>query len=83
MVDSIGRGGDAGTLLRNGAVQWELWLFGLAATPIGFWLWHGLGPYFGLGAANGEVSRGAAIVSASLLALAVVLELVFYPLHRP
>jgi hypothetical protein len=80
IVDSFGRGGDGGTLVRCGAAQWELLLFGIIATPLGFWLWHGLGPYFGLGAAHGRVSRSAVFTSVCLLIVTVVLELAFYPL---
>lgn len=78
LVDSFERGGDGGTLLKNGASQWQLILFGLIATPVGFGLWHGLGSSFGLGASNGRVSRTAALASAFSLALVIVLELAFY-----
>lgn len=82
LVDSLGRGGDGGTLIRCGASQWELLVFGLVTTPVGFWFWHGLGQHFGLGVAHGRVSRGAVAVSIGLLAFTVVAELVFYPFHR-
>jgi hypothetical protein len=81
IVDSFGGGGDGGTLIRHGASQWQLLLFGSVATPIGFWLLHGLGPSFGLGVANGQISRSAAIVSVGLLAATIVIELFFYPLR--
>ena len=80
VVDSFDRGGDGGTLIRSGAAQWELLLFGACTVPIGFWLWHGLGPHFGLGAAHGRVDRGAVLVSGCLLTLTVAAELIFYPL---
>jgi len=79
LVDAFERGGDGGTLLRNGASQWQLFAFAALATPVGFWLWHGLGQHFGLGEAHGRVSRGAAITSACLLAFVVAMELAFYP----
>jgi hypothetical protein len=82
IVDSFGRGGDGGTLIHHGAAQWELILFGSITAPVGFWLWHGLGPHFGLGSATGRVSRGAVAVSICLLAATVVTELVFYPSNR-
>jgi len=81
-VDSFGRGGDGGTLIHSGAAQWELLLFGVVATPIGFWLWHGLGPHFGFGATQGRVNRMAVIVSTCLLAVLVVTELLLYPFYR-
>src|SRR4029077_4923338 len=43
--------GDCGDLLRNGAPNWHLWLFGALTAPIGLWLWHRQGPHFGLGMA--------------------------------
>jgi uncharacterized membrane protein len=78
-VDAFERGGDGGTLLRHGASQWQLLVFGAIAAPFGFWLWHGLGRHFGLGVTHGKVSRGAAITSACLLAFVVAMELAFYP----
>lgn len=74
-VDSFGGGGDGGTLIRQGAPQWTLLFFGLLTIPTGFWLWHGLGPHFGLGAARGEVSKSAAFVSVGLLTLTIVIEI--------
>ena len=78
LVDAFQRGGDGGTLLLNGASQWHLFLFATIATSVGFWLWHGLGQRFGLGAARGTVNRGAAILSVCLLASLIVIELAFY-----
>jgi hypothetical protein len=52
--------GDAGDLLRHGTPRWLLVAFGLPACGLGFYLWHGLGPSFGLGAARGQVDRRAA-----------------------
>jgi hypothetical protein len=79
LVDSFVQGGDGGTLIRFGASQWELLLFSVFTTPLGFWLWHGLGPHFGLGVARGSVSRGAVVASVWLLVVTVVTELAFYP----
>jgi hypothetical protein len=80
-VDSFGRGGDGGTLIRSGASQWELLLFGIITIPFGFWLWHGLGSHFGLGMAQGNVSKKAVFTSFGLLLVTIVTELVFYPKH--
>jgi hypothetical protein len=76
--DTFEQGGDGGTLLSHGAAQWQLLLFGALTMPVGFWLWHGLGPHFGFGPTQGKVTRAAAITSASLLAVLVLLELAFY-----
>ncbi len=53
------------------------WLFGLIAVPLGLFLWNGLGPSFGRGEAKGKVDWRAAVCSAVLLAIVVVIELVF------
>jgi hypothetical protein len=40
--------GDAGDLLKHQCPVGYLWLFGVAMIPIGFALWNGLGPAFGI-----------------------------------
>jgi len=52
--------GDAGEMLKHGAARWHLWLFAALTVPTGLWLWHGLGPHFGLGKSNGAVDRRVA-----------------------
>jgi hypothetical protein len=69
-------GADAGDLLRLGATHWQLILFGLLTVPLGFFLWHGLGSNFGLGKANGSVSRSAAITSVCLFIFVAVVEII-------
>lgn len=59
-VGSFDGVGDCGEMLRHGSQRWQLWLFGAATTPFGFWLWHGQGPHFGFAPANGQVDRGVA-----------------------
>jgi len=73
-VGSFARIGDAGDILRYGSPIWYLWLFGAATIFSGLWLWNGLGPNFGLGAAAGKVERRAAYFSCVLLVLTVILE---------
>jgi len=68
--------GDTGDMLRAGCPVWWLWLFGLVTFPAGLFLWHGLGPNFGLGFSGGKVDHRAAYVSCGLLVLTVMLELV-------
>ncbi|MBL7041797.1 MAG: hypothetical protein ISR77_24395 [Pirellulaceae bacterium] len=58
---TIVHAGDAGDMLRYGAAYWQLVLYGLVATASGFYLWNGLGSYFGLGKGNGEVDKSATI----------------------
>ena len=72
---SFDRVGDAGDMLRHGTPIALLWLFGLITIPVGFWLWNGLGPHFGLGASSGQVDRSSAYAVFALLVALVSLEL--------
>jgi hypothetical protein len=74
-VGSFSGAGDAGDLLRYGSPRWLLIAFGLATAPLGLYIWNGLGPYYGLGEANGRVNRRAAVVTLALLLLTVLAEL--------
>ena len=56
--------GDAGEMLKHGTARWHLWLFAALTAPTGLWLWHGLGPHFGLGKMAGAVDRGVAYATA-------------------
>ncbi len=69
--------GDCGTMLRHGSPIWSLWLFGAITMPIGLWLWHRQGEHFGLGAAKGQVSRGAAYRSLAASILLIVIAVAF------
>jgi hypothetical protein len=73
-VGSFGGVGDAGDLLRYGVPRWALVVFGVVCVPAGLWLWHGLGPYFGLGEAKGRVDRRAALGTVGALLAVVVIE---------
>jgi hypothetical protein len=72
----IADGADPWVMRENGSPTWVLVAFGLVAAPLGLYLWHRQGPHFGLGAAKGNVSPRAALVSAGLLASLVVIEYV-------
>jgi hypothetical protein len=72
---SIGGIGDAGDLLDHGVAPMLLWLFALVTIPTGLWLWHGLGPHFGLGS-GGHVDRWDGYVMLMMVVLVCVLELV-------
>jgi hypothetical protein len=76
---SFQRIGDAGELLRYGSPSWLLWLFGLIAVPFGLYLWNGLGPKFGLGAAAGKVDPRAARTTCVVLVLLLIAESAFSP----
>ena len=69
---------DTGIMLYYGTPRWIMLVFGSAASAAGMFLWHGQGSYFGLGAADGAVSRAAAMSSAFLLAGTVCVELMFF-----
>lgn len=79
-VGSFAGVADAGDLIELGASPWMLWVFGFLTIPAVFWLWHGLGPKFGLGAANGRVSRAAACAVTASLILVVAFEVIFSPI---
>jgi len=70
---SFDRVGDCGTMLRHGSEMWHLWLFGVVTVPLGFRLWHGLGPAFGLGPDRANVDRGVAIASFVVCVLLIVI----------
>ena len=73
-IGSFGKVGDAGDMLKHGSPLWLLWLFGVVTLPLGLYLWNGLGPRFGLGAAAGKVDHRVAYVSCTLLLLTLILE---------
>ena len=64
--------GDAGDMLRHGSTNWQLWLFGTITIPIGFLIWHRLGPKFGLGESDGRVEAWAAYLSLGLFVVMFV-----------
>ncbi len=74
-VGSFERIGDAGDLLRSGSATWQLWLFGVVATVIGFLLWHGQAGCFGFGPNARSVARQHAIGAAMILVALVIIEL--------
>jgi hypothetical protein len=76
-IGSFDRVGDAGDLLRHRAAEWQLWLFGLICVPAGFFLWHRLGPHFGLGESQGQVSIPAAYGCLGVLIVMVMLMTLF------
>ncbi len=46
----------------------------MIAVPLGLYLWNGLGPNFGRGEAKGKVDRKAAVCSATMLGVVVIME---------
>ncbi len=74
---SINRIGDAGEMLRHGTPAMLLWLFGAITIPSGLWLWHGLGPHFGLGNGRGQVDPRAAYVITVFALAVIVAEILF------
>ena len=50
-------------MMKHGSPMWILWLFGIITVPIGFLIWHRLGPKFGLGESNSNVDEWAAYLS--------------------
>jgi len=76
-IGSFERIGDSRQMLRHGSPIWLLWLFGVVTVPAGFWMWHRLGPRFGLGDANGAVDERAAYASLGLLISLLLLMVLF------
>lgn len=54
-LGSFSEVGDCREMLKHGSEKWQLWLFGLLTTPMGFWLWHGQGDHFGFGPGPREI----------------------------
>jgi len=69
--------GDAGDLLRHGAPIWQLWVFGSVTMVMGFFLWHRLGPRFGLGARPDPLSARVASTCFAMLFVLVGIEFLF------
>lgn len=70
-------GADASVMVMHGSPIWTLILFGVVTVPLGLYFWHRQGTHFGLGSAQGRVSRAAMIVSVCLFVGIFVLELLF------
>jgi hypothetical protein len=68
--------GDCGEMLRQGSSAWVLRLFGAIAVPIGFCLWNGQGPNFGLGPSQGKVNHRVAYATLVIFSLLVLLGLI-------
>lgn len=73
--------GDALSLMQHGTPAWGLGLFGLVTVSSGLWLWHGLGPRFGLGS-RAEPADPAAAVMMGAGALTLAAIEVFYLADR-
>lgn len=71
-------GMDTEIMLLLGASRWHLLLFGVPAIALGLYLWHGLGPHFGLGEAKGRVNRSAVVASVALISMTVLVELALW-----
>jgi hypothetical protein len=74
-IGAFDRIGDAGEMRRLGSPLWLLLVFGAGTAPAGLRAWHRLGPHFGLGSAQGQVSQRAAYWT--LLGLISILLLEF------
>jgi hypothetical protein len=76
-ADTFVQAGDVATIVKGGGSRWPPILFAIVTFPLGLWLWHGLGKYFGLNEGRGEVSRKASLISLGLLIIVVGLECSF------
>ncbi len=66
--------GDAGDLMHVGAQLWHLVSFGVLATALGCWLWHGLGAAFGFRNHLEKITWVAVAVTSALLVMTAALE---------
>jgi hypothetical protein len=66
--------GDCGELLRQGASQWQLWLFGALTMPMGLLLWHNQGSHFGFGPSKPHVDIRLAYGCLAVVCFSVALE---------
>ncbi len=71
--------GDAREMLLLKTPIWSLWLFGVVTIPVGFVLWNGIGPSFGLGPSKGIVDQQAATCSVIAFVVVTVLLLLLSP----
>lgn len=71
--------GDCGEMLRHGSPLWQLLTFGALAVPMGLWMWHRQGLYFGLGSAKRSVDR---ITTYGVLAVCLLLLMLEFVLGR-
>ncbi|MFG0296164.1 MAG: M50 family metallopeptidase [Maioricimonas sp. JB045] len=72
---SLSRIGDSGEILRQGGNVWSQWMFAVATVPLGFRLWHGLGPRFGFSEQPDNVTATTAVSCAVALLVVVTVEL--------
>jgi hypothetical protein len=73
--------GDAGDLLKHGSQPGLLYLFGAVTIPVGLWLWHGLGPQFGLGPRRESISWRSALISSGVLGMTLIAEVLLSESH--
>lgn len=74
--DSFFRAGDGGDMLLYGTPIWVMLAFGAITVPMGFYLWNGLGPWFGLGEARRRVDRRVAVYTFCVLVIIATVEIV-------
>jgi sterol desaturase/sphingolipid hydroxylase (fatty acid hydroxylase superfamily) len=65
---------DPWVMTQNGSPVWLLVFFGLLTAPLGLYLWHRQGFYFGLAEARGKVNMSVALVSTALFVVLVGAE---------
>ncbi|MEK6233132.1 MAG: M50 family metallopeptidase [Planctomycetales bacterium] len=78
---AVGDGGDPQVLTMNGVPVALQVAIGLPMVAVGIYLWHGIGPNFGLGEGKGKVDRRAAIGVAAAFAVVFVAELLLSPIQ--
>lgn len=69
---------DTAVILMSGGARYQTVIFGLITIPMGLYLWHNQGRYFGFGGEKGAVEKGAVMLSVGALMTIVLIELAFW-----
>jgi Peptidase M50B-like len=75
---SFDRVGDCGEMLKHGSQVWQLWLFGIVTAPLGLWMWHNLGAYFGFGKDANSIRSAVAFGFLAVFVFLAVLGFVVF-----
>ena len=68
---------DGPAILAAGGSIWSILLFSLVTVVLGFFLWNGLGPHYGLSKNRQPIDRHAALIAAIACMLMVAAEMGF------
>lgn len=75
--DAVLQGGDGREFIQHGIPPWALIAAGLPVVAAGLYVWHGLGPHFGLAKSPAQIPQSDALAMAALTTTLILVELVF------